>query len=397
MNSRKKESVVDSKICTGCGMCSDICPVQAIKMKPDNILGHIRPSIDGEKCINCGLCERKCPSFNPVNKKYISETYAVWAKDDGKHYSSASGGIASSIYEYIISNGGLIVGVHMDGVSSPKFECTGLEDKIEKFKKSKYLQVECNGIYRKALDELKAGREVAFIGLPCHCAAMKRMAEGCDENLVLIDLICHGTPSFEVFSNYIESRFSERKITDIKFRDPKWGGVLAVYEGKKEIYKRGYKEDPFLWAFLCGDLFADSCYNCMYAREQRVGDMTIGDFWGLGNKLPFERKVSRVSCVLVNTEKGKKLFENLSELIEFEKRPTEEAVEGNGQLQHASAVGTNRDKIVTLYKQGNVGEGLIELYGQYTNKNYKKRVRIETIKGIGKALGLKKVKDLING
>lgn len=206
---------------------------------------------------------------------------------------------------------------------------------------------------------------------------------------MLIDLICHGTPSFAVFSDYIGSRFSGKKISDIKFRDPKRGEVLSVYEGKKEIYKREYKEDPFLYAFMYGDLFADACYNCMYAGEQRVGDMTIGDFWGLGNRLPFERKASRISCVLVNTEKGKELFENLSALLEFEKRPTEEAVEGNSQLQYAATAGTNRDKIVALYKQGNVGRGLIELYGQYTNKIYKKRVLTETVKGIGKALGLK--------
>ena len=118
MNDKKKKSPVDSNICTGCGLCSDVCPVQAIKFQPDNILGHLRPQIDKERCINCGLCERKCPSNNMVDKHEIIETYAAWAKDDVKHYSSSSGGIASSIYEYVTGNQGLIVGVQMEGISS---------------------------------------------------------------------------------------------------------------------------------------------------------------------------------------------------------------------------------------------------------------------------------------
>lgn len=395
MNNRKKGSPVDSKICTGCGLCSDVCPVHAIKLQPDNVLGHLRPQIDKEKCINCGLCELKCPSNNKVKKHEIIETYAAWAKDDVKHYLSSSGGVASSIYEYITCNNGLIVGVQMDGISSPRFECTGSTEKIEVFRKSKYLQVDHNEIYKKVLEKLKSGRTVAFVGLPCHCAAMKRMAEGYDEKLLLIDLICHGTPSYEVFLNYLRTRFPGKNITDIKFRDPKQGEVLAVYENEKEIYKRGLKEDPFLYSFMYGDLFADSCYNCMYAGAQRVSDLTIGDFWGLGKKVPFERKISRVSCVLINTEKGKELFENVSPLLEYEKRSTEEAIEGNSQLHHAASIGKHREDMISFYNQERVGMGLIQFYDGTTKKTYKQRVRTEKAKNIGTALGLKKLKDFI--
>ena len=164
MNDEKKKSPVDSNICTGCGLCSDVCPVQAIKFQPDNILGHLRPQIDKEKCINCGLCERKCPSNDMVDKHEIIDTYAAWAKDDVKHYSSSSGGIASSIYEYVTGNQGLIVGVQMEGISSPQFECTASTEKIEDFKKSKYLQVEHSQIYKNVLEKLKAGKTVAFVG-----------------------------------------------------------------------------------------------------------------------------------------------------------------------------------------------------------------------------------------
>lgn len=397
MGDKKTTSPVDSKLCTGCGLCSDICPTQAISMQPDAILGHLRPQININQCMNCGLCERKCPCANPVDKYQIQEAYAAWAKEDDKHYSSSSGGIASIIYEYTIREGGVIAGVQMKGVSHPTFECSDSMQIIETFKRSKYIQVDHNGIYKAILKELKAGRFVAFIGLPCQCAAMKRIAEGIDENLLLVDLVCHGTPSFKVFSEYVYA-ITQSPDVEVSFRDPKKGVVLSIYKDGNAIYNRTMREDPYLTAFMEGNLFAECCYNCIYACENRVGDFTIGDFWGLGEKVPFDYKVSRVSAVLINSDKGRYYFDKLSKDIKQVKRDAVEAINGNNQLQKPSKKGANRDIVISSISNGNsAGDIILKLYGKTTNKVYKKRVLKATVKRIGKALGLKKIKDLIKG
>lgn len=395
INNSEKTYPIKENICTGCGMCSDLCPVGAIEMKPDDIFGHIRPLIDKNKCINCGLCEKKCPSVNEVEKNDPLITYAAWAKNDEKHYSSSSGGIASILYEHFVNNDGVIAGVLMNGMEQPSFLCTDCVKQIVKFKKSKYIQALHNNIYANTLNELKNGKKVLFIGLPCQCAAMKRFAEEYDNNLFLVDLICHGTPSYASFIDYIRTSFSNHEITSVSFRDKKYGEVLSVYNNERMIYKRKVKEDPYLYGFNYGDLLGDSCYNCLYANCKRVGDVTIGDFWGLGADIPFDRKTSRVSCVLVNTEKGEKLFDEISKYIEFEKRPTEEAVKGNARLQKPTPKGENRDELIFYYRKKKIGEGLINIYGESTERVYKKRIRNDRAKKIARILGLKRIKKLL--
>jgi coenzyme F420-reducing hydrogenase beta subunit len=83
--------------------------------------------------------------------------------------------------------------------------------------------------------------------------------------------------------------------------------------------------------------FRESCYTCQYARPERISDITIGDFWGLDieNKNGFEIDKG-ISCLLINTERGQKLFEEVSDRFVYVPRTLTEAVNGNANLQHPS-------------------------------------------------------------
>lgn len=48
--------IVNSEICTGCGICVDSCPMEAIQLVNDIAV------IDHEKCSNCGICISECPN-----------------------------------------------------------------------------------------------------------------------------------------------------------------------------------------------------------------------------------------------------------------------------------------------------------------------------------------------
>lgn len=47
---------IDVEKCTGCGLCVDVCPVEAIDLDDD------KARVDVEKCVDCGRCVDECPN-----------------------------------------------------------------------------------------------------------------------------------------------------------------------------------------------------------------------------------------------------------------------------------------------------------------------------------------------
>ena len=70
----------------------------------------------------------------------------------------------------------------------------------------------------------------------------------------------------------------------------------------------------------------ESCYQCVYVNTSHVGDLTVGDFWGIAKSHPNFNSPKGVSSVFVNTEKGQKLFEMMRVLAEVEEATLEEGV-----------------------------------------------------------------------
>jgi electron transport complex protein RnfB len=60
---------IDPELCTGCGICVDICPMEAIKLKDDI------SKVKKKRCIGCGNCVVKCPveaiSLKKRDKQFI--------------------------------------------------------------------------------------------------------------------------------------------------------------------------------------------------------------------------------------------------------------------------------------------------------------------------------------
>ena len=46
---------VDLEKCTGCGICEEVCPVEAIKVENE------KAKVDNEECVDCGTCVEECP------------------------------------------------------------------------------------------------------------------------------------------------------------------------------------------------------------------------------------------------------------------------------------------------------------------------------------------------
>lgn len=308
--------VTDKKNCCGCTACANICPHNAILMTPD-ALGFKYPKVNMEKCVNCGLCEKIC-SFNPQYDKILNFiepiAYAVRHKNLNEIETSRSGAAFIAISDVILNHGGVIYGVgYKKHFVVTHKRATSKEERNE-FKGSKYTQSDLGFIFRTVKQDLKNGKIVLFSGTPCQTAGLNAfVGKKLRKNLVLVDIICHGVPSPYIWRDYLI--FLEKKyhshIVSVNFRDKSKLGWSAHKESF--LFQNGCFDtrDNFQYLFFKHVMLRESCGICHFSNINRPSDITIGDFWGwqkVSTKLNSDNK--GVSLVFVNTEKGKRLFDD---------------------------------------------------------------------------------------
>jgi len=360
----------EKRDCCGCSACMNICLNQAIAMKEDEY-GFIYPSIVHEKCVRCGMCQKVCGYQHKEEETKTRETYVAMAKDDSLLQKSASGGIFAAVATEIIKCGGAVFGCafdYHDGALYPEHIMIDTLSELYKLQGSKYVQSTMGKTYQQVKEELKKGRNVLFSGTPCQVAALNSFLGNvnCD-NLLTIDIICHGTPSSELFRSYIKEleKGLKGKVTGFKFRDKSGGWGLkgsmeyTTHNGTHKKKLIPVQLSSYYKLFLDSDTYRENCYSCKYAGPNRTGDLTIGDYWGIEKEHPDylarnggvmdERK--GISCVLVNTEKGKRLMEQF-ELSSLYVKPStfEKAAGQNRQLKQPSHRSEKREIILELYK-----------------------------------------------
>lgn len=298
-------------LCYGCEACANACPTKAISMV-DNGEGFLYPQIDESTCISCGACQRTCPA---INNKYENArnpvVYAAMASDEIRD-KSASGGIFSLLAELVFKKNGYVCGTAFDDDFLGAHQLM-INDRcdLDKLRRSKYIQSRNGDIYKQIEARLKEDSYVLFTGTPCQCAALKTYLKKPYEKLIVVDLICHGTPSPKAWRSFIDEIGNGRKIADVNFRYKGltgWSATTYVKFDDGNEYIKVFKDDPFEQASSKNLISRLSCSSCQFARVPRQGDITIGDFWGIKKALDDRRGTS---AILVNTEKGKSILEEL--------------------------------------------------------------------------------------
>lgn len=346
--------VCDYKDCTGCGLCAAQCPKKCIRMDSGNQFGHLFPKIDQASCIDCGLCQKNCPAIHPVEHRQPLAAYAAWSRDDDDYKSSTSGGAASVLSQHVISKGGVVYGCAMlPDIDVRHVRVEDITD-LYKLKGSKYVQSNVTDIYPQLRKDVKDGRLVLFTGTPCQVAAVKTMFKEQPENLILVDLICHGVPSLHMLRQHIKNVAYYSHYDKVLFREGNGIYVVVVVVEGKEVYRRYFNrpryKDFYINSFFDGYTYRDSCYNCRYACPQRVSDITIGDFWRLGKNISADyipEHPHGISVMLPSSVKGRKLIETISSSMNIYERSVKEAVDGNNQLR--APVTLTRRKILFRY------------------------------------------------
>lgn len=335
-------SIVLPEHCTACNLCVSVCPKNCVSLKRKSD-GTLVAEKDDAVCINCGLCEKLCPSLSAPAYNQVREAYAAWSKDEEVFRNSASGGIAAEIYKMALSEGWGIVGCKLDTDLVARYYLTENADDIKAFQNSKYVQSHPGNIYQKVKKAAIAGKRVLFIGLPCHVAALDNYSRknGFRDQLVLVDIVCHGTPPSEYLFSHIKSiTRSKVLIADqCYFRDPHYGTerfVFSIYNAGQLIYKSPTRNDLYTYGYHHMLTYRDCCYNCHYAKRERIGDVTLCDYTGLGSKAPWVDKHRFISCVLINSERGRLIINKISDRIVLYNRPVDEPLEADSMFNHPS-------------------------------------------------------------
>ena len=332
----------DGSKCTGCGDCFNVCPQKCISMEL-NKKGHYVPVIDNAKCVNCKLCEKACPIIETVHReeRIYPEVYLAHSLDEKILKNSASGGIASTLNKYFVLKGGYCAGVEYTPNFEAKFKLTNKYEDIRNFAHSKYVQSYVGTVYAEVKKQLENQKSVFFCGLPCQVAGLHSYLGKEYPNLLTADIVCHGTSSTVLFQQYIktlEKKYGS-KVENICHTDKKDGWSILIQRTICIEFANGSKKyvpssrDSYLFCFLSNLFFKPACYQCKYATMPRIGDLTLGDFFGIGTVYRAQNlNKCGESMVMVNTLKGKKYLEELQQEIYLEKRNIKEALYFNHNL-----------------------------------------------------------------
>lgn len=320
--------LVPRKKCVGCGLCSIVCPFGSIKMVKDQ-WGFFYPVIDSEKCKNCGICSNKCPqskdNADALNSlKSGIECYVAVHKQTDVVLNSSSGGVISAIVEeFSKKKNSWLCAATFDSSFRVYHELIKLDKYNVNFRKSKYIQscsFDCLKLIKEKLD---LGENVLFVGTPCQVSALKDYVPN-SNNLFVIDILCTGVGSpilLEKHINFLQRKRNKRIISyDMRAKQKRKDGTWDVmgckigYEDgtyeKNSIYKRMFKETFYKHFSL-----RPSCYSCRYKCKDRVGDITVGDWWKDISLIGIENKGA--SAVIINSERGRKIFNGIKNMIYF--------------------------------------------------------------------------------
>lgn len=255
-------------------------------------------------------------------------------------------------------------------------------NELYRLQKSKYVQSSTDKIYKELRTLLKNGEKVLFSGTPCQVEAAKSIAKRAGGKLYTIDIICHGVPSQRFFNDFIACEAEKRKmkINSFDFRDKKhgWGekGSIVCADIKGDVIESPIAPDTtsYYYYFFNGEISRECCYHCPYAQKQRVGDVTVGDYWGIEQYNP-ELLVEHggtinsrkgVSCLLINTEQGQQLIEKYGSKIESYPVEFSNIAQVNTQLNQPAKHTDLRNKIFEKYKSNGYArvESMFECYQQ---------------------------------
>lgn len=304
--------LTDHNLCTGCGLCANTCPHQAISIVRDEG-GFLYPQIIDEKCIRCGLCAKICHA-NDVIKYSRKKAFFGYHTNPDIRAQSSSGGLFTALAETVLEMGGVVYG-HVLDEENLRLSCVRAknEQQLSKMRQSKYVESDITGVYDSMKFDVEHG-PVLFCGTPCQCGALRKKF-GTNDNLYLVSFVCHGVGSPRCFHEHYSTVKGKKHIDSFYMRDKYFGWhddtVRIVYKDNNKDYISHYTLDAYYYGYMVLSKFMrDCCYSCQYS-DFHPSDIILADFWKIvDTKFPDDNKGT--SMVIANTTQGNALISLLN-------------------------------------------------------------------------------------
>lgn len=335
--------------CTGCCLCANGCPVEAISMKEDKN-GFLYPHINNKLCIDCGKCTELCDGRN---EQYISDVekraYAVWSKNSEIRYKSTSGGAFSEFAKYVLLNDGVVAGAAYNECNQVDHILIDNLEQLSLVRQSKYIQSDSKDIYKKVKYALDNGKLVLFCGTPCQLAALKSYLNKDYEKLFLMSFICLGVNSPKALRAWLEEieQKENNSVQRVWFKYKKHGWHksplctrLDFKDGSHKVYFGD--ENTFMKGYIRYHLYIrPSCTDCRFKGLTHGADVMVADFWG--EQITDD---NGTSLLIVNSKKGEKMLNEIKMNFCLEEVDFSQAILGNRAFREPVKASKYSDKFL---------------------------------------------------
>lgn len=279
-------------------------------------------------------------TFNTHNKTFAQAFYGCKNKDENVRTKSRSGGIFTPLSDIVLNNKGAVYGVVLSDDFTAKHIRAFTPEQRDKMRGSKYIPSDLGDTFLDVERDLNNNLNVLFSGTPCQIEGLKNYLKSKSVstcNLLLVDIICHGVPSPEVWKKYLvwqENRIG-KKVTAADFRNKEKFGwqehIETLTFGNKQVHSKIFKT-----IYYSNYILRPVCYKCPYKSINREADITLGDFWGIDKRAADFNDNKGVSLVLVNTEKGQRYFDEIRDALSVKEFSRDEIMQNALKISYKS-------------------------------------------------------------
>ena len=357
--------IEDKVNCVGCANCVQICPQQCIYFVRDEE-GFFYPKVDEAQCLHCKKCDDACPVKSaPVVSQDKQETVTLGAyhKDLSIRMGSSSGGAFSAFALNVLKKGGAVFGASMVDSYHVKHIAIRSPKEISQIQGSKYVQSDLMGVFPQIKTIIESSSPVLFSGTPCQVKALYSFLGNRPQNLLTIEVVCHGVPSPMVFVLYMR----EENAVNMVFRNKNRSWLTYDVELTKtngRIKRQRAANNLYMRGFLQNCTIRPACSQCPAKSFASGADITLGDFWGINRIAPGLFDDKGTSILFLHTKRGEKAWDAVKNELIFAFVPFDEAVSGNPCILQSAPLSNYRENFFNDLKHTSVRCSLHKYAGE---------------------------------